>query len=76
MCSSDLKIVETHPISKRLALRRGKQGFTCARAFHFYKTEVKTILGGGCSCKQMAIESLLSSILNKREQFRYDIMDL
>ena len=39
-CSKN--IVETHPISKRLALRRGKQGLRRARAFYF-KTEVKKI---------------------------------
>jgi hypothetical protein len=29
------------------------------------KTEIKFVLGGDCSCQRMAIEFLLSSILNK-----------
>jgi hypothetical protein len=30
-----------------------------------YKIEIKIVLGGDCSCQRMAMEFLLSSILNK-----------
>ena len=47
--------------SKRLTLRRGKQGLTCARAFHFFKDRSKIILRGVCCCQRMIVGTLTTS---------------
>ena len=44
--------------SKRLTLRRGKQGLTCARAFHFSKDKSKIVLRGVCCCQRMIVGTL------------------
>ena len=51
--------------SKRLALRRGKQRLSCARAFYFFLNRDKMFLRGDCFCQRMVIEFLSSSTLNK-----------
>jgi hypothetical protein len=55
------EIMETQHKSKRLTLRRGKQGLTCARAFHFYKDRSKIILRGVCCCQRMVMGTLTTS---------------
>ena len=43
----------------------GSRDYSCARAFSFYKTEVKAILRGVRPCQRMVINNSLPPMLNR-----------
>jgi hypothetical protein len=60
-------LLTQHKSKKDRPFAEGSRDYSCARAFYLNETEMKNVLGGGCSCQQMAIEFLLSSILKQVE---------
>jgi hypothetical protein len=53
-----------HKSKKERPFAEGSRDYHVLEVF-ICKIEIKIVLGGGCSCQRMAIEFLLSSILNK-----------